>query len=117
MARFLIQVLVIIILASLLELFLPWWSIAIAAFAGGYFFRTGANFFAGLLAINLLWLVTSLFIDLSASAPLTDRVAAIFSLSKPLLFLLTSIIGGLVGGFAAMTGSALRKDRRRSTYY
>jgi hypothetical protein len=117
MARFLIQVLIITILASLLELVLPWWSVAIAAFAGGYFFRTGANFFAGLLAISLLWLITSLFIDLSAGAPLTERVAAIFNLSKPLLFFLTCVIGGLVGGFAAMTGSALRKDRKRYRYY
>jgi hypothetical protein len=117
MAKVLIQILVIVILASLLELFAPWWSIAIAAFAGGYFFRTSANFFAGFFAIAMLWLVTSWIIDLSASAPLADRVAAIFSLSKPLLFLVTSLLGGLVGGFAAMTGSALRKPRRTNRYY
>lgn len=117
MARFFIQILVITILASLLELFLPWWSIAIAAFVGGYFFRTSANFIAGLLSIGLLWLITSVIIDLSAGAPLTDRIAAIFTVSKPILFVITSLIGGLVGGFAAMAGSALRPDKKRMKYY
>ena len=117
MAKFFIQVLVITILASVLELFLPWWSIAIAAFIGGYFFRTGANFIAGLLSIGLLWLITSLIIDLSASADLTTRVASIFTVPKPVLFIITSVIGGFVGGFAAMTGSALRKERRSMKYY
>jgi hypothetical protein len=117
MAKVLIQILVIVVLASLLELFAPWWSIALASFAGGYFFRTSANFFAGFFAIGILWLVTSWIIDLSASAPLADRVAAIFSLSKPLLFLVTALLGGLVGGFAAMTGSSLRKPRRTNRYY
>jgi hypothetical protein len=117
MARFFIQMLIIIILASVLELLLPWWSIAIAAFAGGYAFRTNANFIAGMLSIGLLWLVTSFIIDLSSAAPLTEKVAAIFSVSKPILFLLTSLVGGVVGGFAAMAGSALRKDRRKLKYY
>jgi hypothetical protein len=117
MARFFIQILVIIILASLLELFLPWWSIAIAAFTGGFFFRTGANFLAGLLSIGLLWLATSVIIDLSSSTSLTENIAQIFTLSKPLLFLVTAVIGGLVGGFAAMAGSGLRKDKRRMKYY
>jgi hypothetical protein len=117
MARFFIQVLVIVILASLLELFLPWWSIAIAAFAGGYFFRTTTNFIAGFLSISLLWLVTSLIIDLSASVALTEKVAAIFTVPKPMMFVLAALIGGLVGGFATMAGSSLRKDRRRTKYY
>jgi hypothetical protein len=117
MARFFIQIIVITILASLLELFLPWWSIAIAAFTGGLFFRTNANFFAGFFSIALLWAMTAFIIDISASAPLTERVAQIFSIPKPLLFVITAIIGGLVGGFAAMAGSALRNDKRKMKYY
>jgi hypothetical protein len=117
MARFFIQILIITILASVLELLLPWWSIAIAAFVGGYAFRTNANFLAGLLSIGLLWLFTSFIIDLSSATTLTEKVAMIFSVSKPVLFLLTSLVGGLVGGFAAMSGSALRKEKRKLKYY
>jgi hypothetical protein len=115
--KFLIQVLVILLLAFLLELFLPWWCIAIAAFLGGLVFDTRANFGAGFLAIALLWTIKALFVELSAAAPLAERVAAIFMLNKPLLFVVTALIGGLVGGFASMTGSALNKKRRKGSYY
>jgi hypothetical protein len=117
MSRFLIQVLIIIILASVFELVLPWWSIALAAFAGGLVFRSGFNFIAGFLAIGLLWLITSIYINFGSAEPLTERVANIFMVNKVALFATTSLLGGLVGGFAAMAGSALRKDKRRMKYY
>lgn len=115
--RFLIQLLVIVILASVFELVLPWWSIALAGFLGGWVFRTRFNFVAGFLAIAILWAAMALIIDISAGAPLTDRVAAIFSVPKPVLFVLTAGIGGLVGGFAAAAGAALPKEKRRARYY
>lgn len=114
--KFLIQVLTIIILSFLLELFLPWWSIAIAAFIGGLIFDTKANFGAGFLAIAMLWLVSIVLMDVSASAPLSDRVAAIFMINRPLLYIVTAVIGGLVGGFACMAGGAVLK-RTISSYY
>ena len=112
--KFILQVLFILILSFFLELFLPWWTIAIAAFLGGFVFNTRANFGAGFLAVAILWLLRAMIIELSAAAPLTERVASIFMLNKPLLFLVTATIGGVVGGFAAMTGSALNKKRRKS---
>lgn len=110
--KFLIQFIAIAIIAFVLELFMPWWSIAIAAFAAGFALKSKANFLAGLLGIAILWLSKALIMEVSAAAPLADRVAGIFSLNKPLLMLLTSLIGGLVGGFAAMTGASLKKERR-----
>jgi hypothetical protein len=115
--KFLLQFIFILIFAFIAELFLPWWSIAIAALLGGFLFDTRANFAAGFLAIAILWLLKALLIQSAAAAPLTERVATIFSLNKPLLFLVTAVIGGLVGGFASMCGSALRKGKRKSYYY
>jgi len=115
--KFAIQVFMIILLAYLLELFLPWWSVAIAAFLAGVVINTNANFLAGFLAIGLLWFLGAILIESSAAAPLTERVAAIFSLPKFGLFIVTVVIGGLVGGFAAMTGGALRKGKRKRAYY
>ena len=110
--RFPIQMLVIIVFGFLLELFLPWWSIAIAAFIGGLFINTRNNFIAGFLAIGLLWVVKALLIDLSTDSGLADRVARIFMLhNKALLLMVTWIISGLVGGFAAMSGGALRTQK------
>lgn len=109
--KFLIQVISIMVLGFLFELFLPWWSVAIAALLGGLVFDTKANFGAGFLAIALLWLFRALLIEMSAAAPLTERVAAIFMLNQPLLFVVSSLIGGLVGGFAAMAGGALTRKK------
>jgi len=107
--KFIIQFIAIALAAFLLELFMPWWCIAIAATAGGYALKSKANFLAGLLAIALLWLLKAWLLDASSAAPLAERVAAIFSLNKSLLMLATALIGGLVGGFAAMAGGALKK--------
>lgn len=115
--KFVLQVFFIVVFGFALELFLPWWSVAIAAFAGGLIFNTRANFGAGFFGIAILWTLKALLIENNAAAPLADRVAMIFSLSKTLLFVVTAFIGGLVGGFSAMTGSALHKKRKKGTYY
>ena len=109
--RFPVQIIVIIVLGYLLEQFLPWWSVAIAAFLGGVLVKTRLNFLAGFLAIGFLWIGKALITDVSSDSEFADRVARIFMLhNKSILLLVTFLLSGLVGGFAAMTGSALRKD-------
>lgn len=108
--RFAIQVLVIVVAGFFLELFFPWWTVAIAAFFGGILLPTRVNFLAGFLGVGLLWVGKALITDLSSQSDLADRVARIFMLhSKPLLLLFTFLLVGLVGGFAAMSAGALRK--------
>lgn len=112
--RFPVQILVIIILGFFMELFLPWWSVAIAAFAGGLLINTRSNFLAGFFAVGLLWLGKALISDLSTNSDLADRVARIFMLhNKAVLIFLIFILSGVVGGFAAMSGGSLRKDPKR----
>jgi hypothetical protein len=101
--------------AFILELIMPWWSIAIAAFSAGYALKSKANFLAGLIGIALLWAVKAWMLDASGAVPLAERVATIFSLNKITLILVTALIGGLVGGFAAMSGASLKKEKSR--YY
>ena len=110
--RFPVQILLIIVIGFFVELFFPWWSVAIAAFVGGLLLNTRMNFLAGFLAIGMLWMVKALITDLSADSDFADRVARIFMLyDTSLLLLVTFILSGLVGGFAAMTGGALRNQR------
>lgn len=109
--RFAVQVIVILVLGYLMEQFLPWWSVAVAAFAGGALVNTRSNYLAGFLAIGLLWVAKALITDLSSDSDFADRVARIFMLhNQTVLLLVTFALSGLVGGFAAMTGGALRKD-------
>ncbi len=113
--KFSIQVIAIALLGFILELFLPWYSVAFAAFVMGYFFRSKANFLAGFLGIGLLWLLKAWIMDTSSTSSLADKVSHIFPLgSKAYLLLLTSVLGGLVGGFASLTGSLLHKDKTKS---
>ncbi len=108
--RFVIQMVIILAIAFFMELFMPWWSVAVAAFIGGLLLPTRMNFLAGFLAIGLLWLMKALVTELSANSDFADRVARIFMLSnKTILLIVTFALIGLVGGFAAMTGSALRR--------
>jgi hypothetical protein len=110
--RFPVQVLAIIVVGFFMELFFPWWSVAIAAFIGGLLLHTRMNFLAGFVGIGLLWGMKALIADLSASSDLADRVARIFLLyDKAILLLVTCLLGALVGGFASMTGGAVRGRR------
>jgi len=95
-----------------MELFFPWWSIAIAAFAGGLLINTRLNFLAGFLGIGILWIIKAIITDLSSDSNLAGQVAEIFMLhNKILLLLVTVLLGGLVGGFASMTGGSLRPQK------
>ena len=115
--KFIIQLVSIAVLAFILELFLPWWSIAISAFLLGYGFKTKASFFLGFLGIGFLWLGKAILIDMNAAMPLAENVAKILTINdKALLMLATTVIGGLVGGFAALSGSLLKKDPPRHYY-
>lgn len=113
--KFILQVIAVIAAGFILELIMPWWCIAIAAFLGGYVLKSNANFLAGFLGIALLWATKAWLIDSSAAEPLTEKVAAIFTISKTMLFMVTALIGGVVGGFACMSGASLKKEKRR--YY
>jgi hypothetical protein len=115
--RFVFQLIAIMLTAFVFELFLPWYSIAVAGFIFGYGLRSNANFLAGFLGVALLWLGYIILIEASASADLADRVAKIFPVKeKNYLIAITILLGGLVAGFATLTGSLLHPSRKRSAY-
>lgn len=108
--RLSVQILLIVILGFFLELFMPWWCIAIAAFAGGIAAFSRMNFVAGFLAAGILWTGKAMITDVSTSSDLADKVARTFMLhNTAILLLVTFILAGLVGGFAAMSGAFLRR--------
>ena len=109
--NFLKQTLFTIALCLILQYFLPWWTLVIGAGVGGYLFgnKGWVAFLSGLVGVGLLWYATALYIDVQTQSILTEKVARIFPTKTPaLLFLLTAIIGGLPGGFAALTGALLK---------
>lgn len=108
--KFLIQFVATLFSAHLLALFMPWYSIALAAFIMGFLLKSNTNFLAGFSAIAVLWIFNAILIDTASSSDLTERVAKLLMVKYEIvLFVVMAIIGGLVGGFAALTGSLLRK--------
>lgn len=109
--RFLLATLLIALLSYIAGLFLPWWSIALAAFLVALIIRPsiGMSFLAGFTGIFLLWALVSLWIDIENEHILSHKIAQLFPLggSSALLILVTALVGALVGGFAAMSGASL----------
>jgi hypothetical protein len=110
--RFLLSILLTAAFSFIAGLFLPWWSIALIAFLVALFIpqRISWAFLSGLLGIFLLWTLIASWIDIKNHSNLSHKIAELFKLggSSVLLILVTALIGGLVGGFAAMAGSSLR---------
>jgi hypothetical protein len=112
--RFLLSILLTAVLAFVAGMYLEWWSIAIVAFLVALLLPQGLgrSFLAGFLGIFLLWGVLSLWIDIKNDSLLSNKMAGLFGLpSGILLVLITALVGALVGGFAAMSGSSLRGRR------
>lgn len=111
--KFIISLLLIALLSFAAGLFLPWWSIAIAAFLVLAFIpqRPLMAFLCGFLAVALLWAGLSFYLSSMNQHLLAHKVSLlILKMDNPLfLIIVTALIGGLVAGMAALTASFIRK--------
>jgi len=107
------------VLAFLLQTMFPWWSAVIASFLISVIISTKgvSSFVAGFLGIAILWFFMATITDIQTNSILTTRVAEIFSLPNSMsLIIVTAIVGGIAGGFGALTGSTLRSWIMPNTY-
>jgi len=111
--KFIVSLLLTAFLSYVSGLFLPWWSIAVAAFLVSAFVpqRSFVSFITGFIAIFLLWGIMSWMISADNHDILAHRVSLlIFKNDNPLLLILTTALtGALVAGFAALAGSFLHR--------
>ena len=114
--KFLTATFLTALLAFISGLFLPWWGIAITSLLVALLVhqKAGKAFLAGMLGVLLLWVGLAWWIDMKNNGVLSKKVAAVLPLggNALLLILLTGIVGGLVAGFAAMSGSFLRATNK-----
>lgn len=96
-------------------LFLPWWSIAIASFIVAALIpqKPFIAFITAFAALFLLWGGLSFWMSSNNDHVLAHKVSQlILSMDNPVMLVLaTALIGAIVAGFAALTGSYLRKSR------
>lgn len=111
--KFLVAVILTAILSFLGGLFLPWWSLVIAAFIGGVLIHQSAfrAYFAGFLGVFLLWSGLAWWTDNANESILSLRIAQLFPGPDTAFFIivLTGLVAGIVGGLGALTGHFLRK--------
>ena len=110
--KFIVSLLLTALLSFTAGLYLPWWSIAVCAFIVSVLIlqQPFKAFLAGFSGVFLLWLIFSWSIDSANNQILSHKIAQIFPLGGVsfLLILVTALVGGLVGGLAALSGSYLR---------
>jgi hypothetical protein len=109
--------LIILILSFISSYFLPWWAAAAIAFLAALFVGTtsGKAFWSGFGAIFVLWIILALIKSIPNDNILASRVIQLFPLPHQwiLLLLITALIGGLIGGMAALSGVLTRKALKR----
>jgi hypothetical protein len=112
--------LLILIVAAAAQLVLPWWIIMPVAFALAIGLgRAGwGAFLAGFAGIGLGWLVLASWLNIQNDGHLSHRVAELIPLGGNgwLLVLVTAVLGGLVGGVAALAGVWLRQALAKSSH-
>ncbi|PRY88429.1 hypothetical protein [Mongoliibacter ruber] len=107
---------VLAILTSLVVLFLgklaPYWvlMLLVSLLAIAINPRPWPAFFAAGFAFGLTWFVLTIWISVQSESNLPEQMAVLMGVkSDNFLWLVTGILGYLIGGFSAMTGSLFRK--------
>ena len=120
--KFFISFILTALLGFSWALFFPWWIIAVAAFIVAALIpqRRLTAFICAFSALFLLWGGQAVLMDTKNEHLLSTKVAQILPMggSYTALILVTALIGGLVGGMGALTGSFLRtppglQDRKK----
>lgn len=107
-----LQTLVILAGGFIAHQFLPFWSIALVAGVAGLLFRyenSAMSFAAGLAAATLLWGTYAAVLNAGNGAMLSSSMGELFTLNGAYLVYITGLVGGLLGGLGAMTGTLARK--------
>ncbi len=113
--KFITSIILTALLSYAIGLFttLPWWSFAITTLivAMAIHQKPFKSFLSAFIALFLLWGILAWMIDSANEHILSQKVAQILPLggSSIKLIIVTGVVGGLVAGFAALTGSYLRK--------
>ncbi len=117
--KFITSILLTALLAFALGLQLPWYTIAIASFIVAFAIpqKSSKAFVSGSFGIALIWLMLSLINYLNGGKAIATQMAGILPLQQNvyLLIAVTIIIGALVGGFGALTGSYARAAISKKT--
>jgi hypothetical protein len=114
--KFIVSLVLMALLSFTACLYLPWWSISVACFIVAVLVvqKPWLAFLSGFLGLLLLWGGLSIWISHNNHHILALKMSQIIAKkeSPALLILLTALIGAIVGGLGALTGSFLRFGKK-----
>lgn len=109
MKRVIILILVSLCLA--IQYFGPWWSFAIPCIVLGYWLVPSRSFLMGFGLIFMIWLGGAIYYDCVSNGLIANRISNAMHLSgKYILFFITSLIGGLIGGLSCLSGKVIKNS-------
>ncbi len=107
-----------IVLAGLLSLFLPWWSVMLAALVTSFAIplKKVAVFFVPFLAILLFWAVYCFILSSSNDFTLAKKISQLLQIggNPYALILVTGVIGGLAAGITGIFGKQITLLRKNN---
>lgn len=112
--HYLIETILIAVVAYVFSLFLPWWSIALAAGLVAFLYNSkAASFWTGFIAVAVLWSILTFTLSAANGHLLANKMGQLLvpsgAVSGISMVFLTALIGGIVGGLGALTGKMGRK--------
>ena len=111
--KFIISILLIALLSAAACIYLPWWTIAFAAFIVAVAIPQSPfkSFLTGFIALFLFWGTLTFYISSNNDHLLAHKISLLIikTDSPAIIIAATALIGALVAGFAALAGSFVRK--------
>ena len=115
--KFIVAIFLTALLGYVAPLYMAWWCFAITSFivAIAVHQKPVKAFATGFIALFLVWGIMAMMIDSSNNHLLSQKVAEILPLggSSFMIILVTAIMGGLLSGLAALTGSFTRGAKQK----
>lgn len=113
MKKFILSTLLALLFSYLSGAFLPWWTIApvVAILHFLYSLKPGFAFLSGFSSLFFLWGGLALAMDAANHQILSKKIALIFLQQETPVYMIiiTAVIGGLVGGLSALSGSLAKR--------
>ena len=112
MLKGILQIILTVVGGYFAQLYFPFWSLAAAAALIGILFKYNnslTSFAAGFIGAFLLWCAFAYTLDSENLGVLSSKLGRLFQTDGSYLPYASGIIGGLLGGFGALTGSLARK--------
>ena len=110
--NFLIRVLIIFLFTYFFGFDNHWWLIVIYPIIVGLIFIDNliSHFISGFLGIFLAWLILMFQLDVQTNSIISQKVANILFLNNNIILLIiSSTIGGILGGIGSSFGQSIRK--------